>query len=169
MGRLLIGNIKGPQGAQGIQGPQGPVGATGPQGPMPDLINNALTTEAGVAALDAAMGKTLQDQITQLNGDIYDNVYITPTDINNAEILDGGYCKVGKIVLVSMRVKTTGEYISIKIPKPYLTLNAIGGAIYNTTQNKVEYFYVNTPDGRLSFNSISIGDEFLISFSYMSA
>ena len=70
MARILIGNIKGPQGAQGIQGPQGPVGATGPQGPMPDLINNALATASGVAALDAAMGKTLQDQITQLNSDI---------------------------------------------------------------------------------------------------
>lgn len=69
MSRILIGNIKGPQGAQGIQGPQGPVGATGPQGPMPPLINNALATEAGVAALDAAMGKNFQDQITQLNSD----------------------------------------------------------------------------------------------------
>lgn len=67
MQRILIGNIKGPQGAQGIQGPQGPVGATGPQGPMPDLVNNALATEAGVAALDAVMGRTLQEQITQLN------------------------------------------------------------------------------------------------------
>ena len=70
MARLLIGNIKGPQGAQGIQGPQGPVGATGPQGPMPDLVNNALATEAGVAALDAAMGKTLQDQIAQQNSNL---------------------------------------------------------------------------------------------------
>ena len=99
---------------------------------------------------------------------MYDNIYITPTDISNAEILDGGYCIVGKIVIVSMRVKTTGEYIGIRIPKPRLALNAIGGAIYNTTQNKVEYFYVNTTDGKLAFNSISIGDEFLISFSYMS-
>ena len=70
MPRILIGNIKGPQGAQGIQGPQGPVGATGPRGPMPDLINNALATEAGVAALDAAMGKTLQDQLTELNSNM---------------------------------------------------------------------------------------------------
>lgn len=69
MGRILIGNIKGPQGAQGIQGPQGPVGATGPMGPMPDLINNALASQAGIAALDAAMGKTLQDQITKLNSE----------------------------------------------------------------------------------------------------
>ena len=67
MARLLIGNIKGPQGAQGIQGPQGPVGPTGPQGPMPELSNNALATQAGVAALDAVMGKTLQAQITQQN------------------------------------------------------------------------------------------------------
>lgn len=83
MQRILIGNIKGPQGAQGIQGPQGPVGATGPQGPMPDLVNNALATEAGVAALDAVMGKTLQDQITDLNSNITDQ-----TDLVVIEVTD---------------------------------------------------------------------------------
>lgn len=82
MQRILIGNIKGPQGAQGIQGPQGPVGATGPQGPMPDLVNNALATEAGVAALDAVMGKTLQDQITQLNSNFaYIDVDMTSASV----------------------------------------------------------------------------------------
>ena len=35
-----------------------------------DLVNNALTTTAGVAALDAAMGKTLGDQVTALNSDL---------------------------------------------------------------------------------------------------
>jgi len=35
-----------------------------------DLVNNALTTNPGVAALDAAMGKTLGDQVTALNSDL---------------------------------------------------------------------------------------------------
>ena len=70
MARILIGNIKGPQGEQGPQGAQGPVGPQGPQGPLPPLVNNALATEAGVSALDAAMGKTLQDQITNNKNDI---------------------------------------------------------------------------------------------------
>ncbi|RFZ78797.1 DUF2479 domain-containing protein [Lacrimispora amygdalina] len=35
-----------------------------------DLVNNALTTIAGVAPLDAAMGKTLQDQITTTNSNL---------------------------------------------------------------------------------------------------
>ena len=65
MARILIGNIKGPKGDTGPQGPQGATGPQGPQGPLPPLVNNALATEAGVSALDAAMGKTLQDQITQ--------------------------------------------------------------------------------------------------------
>ena len=65
MARILIGNIKGPQGERGPQGVQGPVGPQGPQGPLPPLVNNALATEAGVSALDAAMGKTLQDEITE--------------------------------------------------------------------------------------------------------
>ena len=87
MARILIGNIKGPQGAQGIQGPQGPVGATGPQGPMPDLINNALATQAGVAALDAVMGKVLQDQITQLNSDLIYLVRWMPSFLESGSIM----------------------------------------------------------------------------------
>lgn len=70
MARILIGNIKGPKGDTGPQGPQGATGPQGPQGPLPPLTNNALATEAGVSALDAAMGKTLQDQITENDNDI---------------------------------------------------------------------------------------------------
>lgn len=66
MARILIGNIRGPVGPEGKQGPQGKQGIQGPAGPLPPLINNALTTEAGIAALDAKMGKTLGDQVTQL-------------------------------------------------------------------------------------------------------
>ena len=86
MARILIGNIKGPQGEQGPQGVQGPVGPQGPQGPLPPLVNNALATEAGVAALDAAMGKTLQDQITNNKNDITQlnsNLWYTASDLND--------------------------------------------------------------------------------------
>ena len=104
MARILIGNIKGPQGPQGIQGetgpqglqgfqgetgPQGPQGIqgekgdTGPQGPqgiqgpLPPLIANYLATESGKAALDAIVGKLLDERLTaaeksltQLNSDL---------------------------------------------------------------------------------------------------
>lgn len=70
MARILIGNIKGPKGDQGIQGPQGKQGIQGPQGPLPPLVNNALSTESGVAALDSAMGKTLKDLIDNVNSDL---------------------------------------------------------------------------------------------------
>ena len=82
MARILIGNIKGPKGDTGPQGEQGPVGPQGPQGPLPPLVNNALSTEAGVAALDAVMGKTLQDQITQVNSDL--NSRTAVSDLNTA-------------------------------------------------------------------------------------
>lgn len=104
MARILIGNIKGPQGIQGEkgdkgdtgpqgiqgiqgpqgdEGPQGPQGETGPQGaqgiqgPLPPLIDNYLATESGKAALDAIVGKLLDERlkaaetsITQLNSDL---------------------------------------------------------------------------------------------------
>ena len=109
MARILIGNIKGPQGPQGIQGetgpqglqgiqgetgPQGPQGIqgekgeTGPQGPqgiqgpLPPLIANYLATESGKAALDAIVGKLLDERLTaaeksltQLNSEVaqFDN------------------------------------------------------------------------------------------------
>lgn len=102
MARILIGNIKGPQGAQGIQGPQGPVGATGPQGPMPPLTNNALATEPGVSALDACMGKTLQDEITQLNSDFEDvsnkingKLYLLTSSHNLNNLTDTGFYEIG--------------------------------------------------------------------------
>ena len=73
MARILIGNIKGPQGEQGPQGPKGDTGPQGPKGdtgPMPTLINNGTTTQAGVGALDAAYGKTLADKDTDLQNQL---------------------------------------------------------------------------------------------------
>lgn len=69
MARILIGNIKGPKGDTGARGATGPQGPEGPQGPLPPLTNNALATVPGVSALDAVMGKTLQDQLTKVNSD----------------------------------------------------------------------------------------------------
>ena len=93
MARILIGNIKGPQGIQGpkgergIQGPQGPAGpqgekgdtgaqgpkgdkgatgVQGPVGPMPALTENLLATVPGTA-LDATMGKRLKDELDSQN------------------------------------------------------------------------------------------------------
>lgn len=80
MAEILIGNIKGPQGAKGDKGdkgdtgPQGPAGPQGATGPMPALVNGFTTTEAGIAALDAAAGKTLKDQLDQQNSDIQERV-----------------------------------------------------------------------------------------------
>jgi len=70
---VIIGYAKGAQGDVGPQGPTGPQGPEGPQGPLPPLVNNALATEAGVAALDSAMGPTFQNQINTLNSNL-DNV-----------------------------------------------------------------------------------------------
>lgn len=116
MARILIGNIKGPQGPQGIQGETGPQGLqgiqgetgpqgtqgiqgekgdTGPQGPqgiqgpLPPLIANYLATESGKAALDAIVGKLLDERLTaaeksltKLNSDIKIKFYGKVTDLS---------------------------------------------------------------------------------------
>lgn len=70
MARILIGNIKGPQGPQGEKGDTGPQGPQGIQGPLPPLIANYLATESGKAALDAIVGKMLDERLTQAEGKI---------------------------------------------------------------------------------------------------
>lgn len=148
MGRILIGNIKGPQGAQGIQGPQGPVGATGPQGPMPDLINNALTTEAGVAALDAAMGKTLQDQLTELNSNKVNTTLITP-DMYKSTYVSGGYLRIGNWVYINMCInKTDIDWYTAFIPTPK-ELTALIAYAYDSKKNYPCYACKLAPSGAI--------------------
>ena len=150
MARILIGNIKGPQGPQGIQGetgpqglqgiqgetgPQGPQGIqgekgdTGPQGPqgiqgpLPPLIANYLATESGKAALDAIVGKLLDERLTaaeksltQLNSDldfslkIEDTVLVSktfPVGLTTIEVtgkmatIPSGYQRIASILYVT--------------------------------------------------------------------
>ncbi|WP_342756906.1 hypothetical protein [Kineothrix sedimenti] len=83
---------QGPQGdtgATGIQGPKGDTGATGPQGPIgetPALAANLTTTVTG-KALDATMGKVLDDKITTTNNNLTSNINaITGTWLGNNKI-----------------------------------------------------------------------------------
>lgn len=143
MARILIGNIKGPQGIQGpkgergIQGPQGPAGpqgekgdtgaqgpkgdkgatgAQGPAGPMPTLTNNLLATVPGTA-LDATMGKQLKDEIDSQN-------------LSFAKSLD----KIATPIVAGISVNT--DYVELKVTNPVrkyegLKLAVIGGSFQN--------------------------------------
>ena len=65
--------------------------------PMTSLINNALATVPGVAALDATMGKTLQDQITQQNSNFVSGTYIGDGVAESRTIKTGG-SRIGYII-----------------------------------------------------------------------
>ena len=115
MAEILIGNIKGPQGAKGDKGdkgdtgPQGPAGPQGATGPMPALVNGFTTTEAGIAALDAAAGKTLKDEVTQLNSDMQ-NCYQLSGGIyipENADMKSSQYLIPGNYYCNSVNVALT--------------------------------------------------------------
>ena len=146
MGRILIGNIKGPQGPQGpkgergLQGPVGPVGpqgekgekgaqgpkgekgVTGPQGPagpMPTLTENLLATVPGTA-LDATMGKQLKDELDLQN-------------ISFAKSLSDASTPA------SAGITPNTDYVALKTVNParkYVGLNlaVIGGSFQVTTQ-----------------------------------
>lgn len=155
MARILIGNIKGPKGDTGPQGAQGPTGPQGPKGdtgPMPTLINNAVTTSAGVGALDAAMGKTLGDQIDVLNNnweqtatkdDLTALKLISPIQglgvVNNDWVVTGGVCRyrvVNGIAFIrfDMEVKEiTADNTLLVSGLPQPSFNAI----YQCTQWRV--------------------------------
>lgn len=125
MARILIGNIKGPKGDTGAQGPQGATGPQGPQGPLPPLVNNALATEAGVAALDAVMGKTLQEQITNNKNDI--------TELNSKFILSGDAVSVriyneGDSLIALNLTYANGEQYSFVLLQNRIQLNHYDGS-----------------------------------------
>lgn len=161
MGRILIGNIKGPQGAQGIQGPQGPVGATGPQGPMPDLINNALATQAGVAALDAVMGKTLQDQITQLNSDFliktFQFVFTSKAtdssgyELQTVDIIPDGYTGY----VLSMKTEDISNLRNCQFTPIYLGNNEF----YYNYYIPANSYYLNTTDATITVVVLCVRDK----------
>ena len=123
MARILIGNIKGPKGDQGIQGPQGKQGIQGPQGPLPPLVNNALSTESGVAALDSAMGKTLKDLIDNTNSDFTaalagkaDSSELTAI---TSKILDNGFEATYGNKILRMQISKDSDVVCIdNIYKP---------------------------------------------------
>jgi hypothetical protein len=67
--------IQGPVGATGAQGPKGDTGAQGPKGDTPALVTDLQTTSAG-KALDATMGKVLNDKISSINNRLDSKIVI---------------------------------------------------------------------------------------------
>lgn len=156
MARILIGNIKGPQGDTGPQGPQGEIGPVGPQGPLHPLINNALATEAGVAALDAVMGKTLQDQITQTNSNL-------ALKANTSDLV--------KTILIAVDITTqttagvalgASAYQQVITTDGVLAGKTVLGACVEGVQNKtviseVGIGAINTSNGYVYINTLTAG------------
>lgn len=158
MARIPIGNIKGPQGIQGEkgdkgdigpqgiqgiqgpqgdEGPQGPQGETGPQGPqgiqgpLPPLIDNYLATESGKAALDAIVGKLLDERlktaetsIAQLNSDFFNRIDATK---------------------ISLLTQPSGTTIRQKIE------NCQKGTLYSWAHNSSELYNPTGKNGTWSF------------------
>lgn len=139
MAEILIGNIKGPQGAKGDKGdkgdtgPQGPAGPQGATGPMPALVNGFTTTEAGIAALDAAAGKTLKDEVTQLNSDMSKMVFGTYTGKpeegiieipapgilpNSAIAVNGDYVAANSLYVLGVRTPIGGDILQVMVEGP---------------------------------------------------
>lgn len=173
MARILIGNIKGPQGIQGPQGPkgdtgpqgvigpqgpkgdkgdkgstgaQGPIGPAGPQGPLPPLTNNALTTEAGVSALDAAMGKTLQDQIDITNRDFAGEDWIETTYFF--------YKKIGKTVYLRRNAypntPANTDFLLGMLPQNYRPPFPVAKSLRHRDGTRwIEYSVIFEIDGRV--------------------
>ena len=145
---VIIGYAKGAQGDVGPQGQIGPQGPEGPQGPLPTLVNNALATTPGVAALDAVMGKTLQDQITQTNSNLTAlttlvdyTTYISGLVYTDFVSLTTAYpCyKVGKRLHVGMILQINSSILSTT--SAFTILQLAGNAIPAKTYCKTAMRY----------------------------
>ena len=175
MARILIGNIKGPQGIQGEkgdkgdtgpqgiqgiqgpqgdEGPQGPQGETGPQGaqgiqgPLPPLIDNYLATESGKAALDAIVGKLLDERlkaaenaVTKLNSELSEKAKITNiSSLSSIGDIFKTYSKNGSIPVIGIinwdATLAPDRNVTIAFIWNYLIVAiSSSGCIYNASPN----------------------------------
>ena len=133
MARILIGNIK------------------------PTLVNNALTTQAGLYALDAAMGKTLDEKIGKVNSDL-GNVQ---NDLTN--IFGGGVQKTisvidaGNTVKVTMYADSAGAHIT---SRNFATGTATRLSITDNHLTLYKFTFTVNPDG--TFRDVSAGSETIV-------
>lgn len=102
MGKVKIGNFKGPQGETGPQGPAGPRGPEGPQGPMGEVDANTqivftqATNRENIASgekLNIILGK-IRKWFADIKGAAFQDVSNTLTTTEAGKVLDARQGKV---------------------------------------------------------------------------
>ena len=98
------------------------------------VVNNATTTATNTV-LDGQMGKTLKDQLDQLNRNIQSQVPKSVSVISgNAVSQSGGYFEIGNIVIVSVFFQTnkavTNDYLSMLSGFPIPSMTRAGMSVY---------------------------------------
>lgn len=85
------------------------------------LVNNAVTTEEGFA-LDARMGKTLQDQITEQNNNINGNTYLlkggkplSDIDLNDIKERGNYYCPSNNFAVTILNTPIPNTSFTLKV------------------------------------------------------
>ena len=107
MGKVKIGNFKGPQGETGPQGPAGPQGPEGPQGPMGEVDANTQIVFTQAASreniasgekLNIILGK-IRKWFADIKGAAFQDVSNTLTTTEAGKVLDARQGKVldGKV------------------------------------------------------------------------
>ncbi|TCL59553.1 collagen triple helix repeat protein [Kineothrix alysoides] len=129
--------IQGPVGATGAQGPKGDkgdkgdTGAQGPKGDTPELVANLQETVVG-KALDATMGKALNDKIVNANNKMNKTHYAVTPAFGNVSIqadLNGFMASIVTAINLTGQTVKPYEYLRVAtIPgwTAQLSFNAIG-------------------------------------------
>lgn len=183
MPRIFIGNIKGPKGDTGARGATGPQGATGPTGPMPPLTNNALATTPGVSALDAVMGKTLDEKIGGVISDLADTktelgikqrwlsmgtgiteLYGDSSYHPYAILISDNFVYVSGNFVVPSDIATTTTVLANLVPPVKMRWLPI----YNMTTKIMYYAYIATGGTNLTIDNLPKGN-YSVNFGYQHA
>lgn len=86
-------------------------------------------------------------------------------------LVGGGYCKIGNLVIVNFRFNSTTTSTPVAItgfpkPKAGVSANYIGGACYDSENERAGFFYMNA-NGQLTFPARLGSGQFLVSFTYI--
>lgn len=141
MGKVKIGNFKGPQGETGPQGPAGPQGPEGPQGPMgavdanTQIVFTQAASRENIASgekLNIILGK-IRKWFADIKGAAFQDVSNTLTTTEAGKVLDA---RQGK-ALDDKKVNKESIVNNLLTTKSGYVLDARQGKVLNDKINKI--------------------------------
>ena len=130
------------------------------------LVKDVTDLKTTVGDSSSGLVKNVSDINTLLNPTAYDT---TGLSYIHATYVSGGYLRIGKIIIVNLRIsadlESDGEINVTNLPMPIVNNYAVVGAIVTTTTGIIVGGYINS-SGALVISTGKVGASYIVSAVY---